>query len=338
MTADGRRVVSASADHTLKIWDLATGRALATLEGHADRVTGCAVTTDGQRVVSASADKTLKVWDLATGRAVATLEGHAASVRGCAVTPDGQRVVSASSDGTLKVWDLETHACLLTHRGDVDYLAVAATATIVIAGDSAGGVWFLDVPPYRSAPAPGIYNGEPSKLGAHAAHVITPTRLRMDKHTILFLAANPLGTDPRALDREARAIQAELERSGHRDRFELVTRWAVQPLDLLRELRKLKPTVVHFSGHGAQHPPGDQRPAQARRRGVAGDPGHRAMSRGTACTSRGPMPSAAGVGPSAPGNVRRCRGLGPARRPQRLLWRHPGRRAAGARRLRRRHA
>jgi nucleoside phosphorylase len=70
------------------------------------------------------------------------------------------------------------------------------------------------------------------------------------KHTILFLAANPLGTDRVALDREARAIEVELERSGFRDRFELVTRWAAEPLDLLRELRKLKPTVVHFSGHG----------------------------------------------------------------------------------------
>jgi hypothetical protein len=71
------------------------------------------------------------------------------------------------------------------------------------------------------------------------------------KHTILFLAANPLGTDPRSLDREARAIQVELERCGFRDSFELETRWAAEPLDLLRELRKLKPTVVHFSGHGS---------------------------------------------------------------------------------------
>ena len=72
----------------------------------------------------------------------------------------------------------------------------------------------------------------------------------MTKHTILFLAANPLGTDRLALDKEARAIQVELERSGFRDSFELVTRWAAEPLDLLRELRKLKPSVVHFSGHG----------------------------------------------------------------------------------------
>jgi hypothetical protein len=72
----------------------------------------------------------------------------------------------------------------------------------------------------------------------------------LSKHIILFLAANPLGTTELALGREARAIQEELERSGQRDRFEFVTRWAVQPLDLIRELRRLKPTVVHFSGHG----------------------------------------------------------------------------------------
>jgi nucleoside phosphorylase len=72
------------------------------------------------------------------------------------------------------------------------------------------------------------------------------------RQTILFLAANPGGTDPRALDREARAIQVELERSGFRDCFEFATRWAVEPLDVLRELRKLKPVVVHYSGHGSQ--------------------------------------------------------------------------------------
>jgi CHAT domain len=77
-------------------------------------------------------------------------------------------------------------------------------------------------------------------------------RPAMEKQTILFLAANPSGTDRLALDHEARAIQVELERSGNRDAFEFVTRWAVEPLDLLRELRKLKPTVVHFSGHGSR--------------------------------------------------------------------------------------
>src|SRR5689334_12236878 len=83
----------------------------------------------------------------------------------------------------------------------------------------------------------------------------------MTKHTILFLAADPRGTakgglDPQArriaLDQEASAIRKELERSGSRDRFDLVTRWAAEPHDLLRELRALKPAVVHFSGQGGQ--------------------------------------------------------------------------------------
>jgi hypothetical protein len=82
----------------------------------------------------------------------------------------------------------------------------------------------------------------------------------LTKHTILFLAANPFGTDRLALDQEARAIHAELERSGHRDRFEFVTRWASEPIDLLRELRKLKPTIVHFCGRGGQNYPSAVQP------------------------------------------------------------------------------
>ena len=71
------------------------------------------------------------------------------------------------------------------------------------------------------------------------------------KRTVLFLAANPSGSNRHALDLEAHSIRAELKRSGYRDRFQLETRWAVQPLDLLRELRELKPAVVHFSGQGS---------------------------------------------------------------------------------------
>src|SRR5689334_11560179 len=83
------------------------------------------------------------------------------------------------------------------------------------------------------------------------------------KHVILFLAANPRDTGRLALDQEARAIHLELKRTGYRDRFEFVTRWAAEPLDLLRELRELKPTIVHFSGHGAR-PAGTTDRAQGR--------------------------------------------------------------------------
>jgi SMODS-associated and fused to various effectors sensor domain/CHAT domain len=72
----------------------------------------------------------------------------------------------------------------------------------------------------------------------------------VEVHKLLYLASNPSGKQELALSIEARAIQNELERSTLRDRFEFVTRWASQPEDLLHELRKQKPTLVHFSGHG----------------------------------------------------------------------------------------
>jgi WD40 repeat protein len=82
VTPDGRRVISASTDGTLKVWDLETRHLLLTVQGTAKEysasatVLACTVTPDGRRVLSASMDSTLKLWDLETGRTLATLEGH----------------------------------------------------------------------------------------------------------------------------------------------------------------------------------------------------------------------------------------------------------------------
>ncbi|WP_437516751.1 TIR domain-containing protein [Sorangium sp. So ce1099] len=126
LSPDGQRIVSASDDTTLKVWDLATGKLLSTLEGHSDWVTACALSPDGQRIVSASVDKTLKVWDLATGKLLSTLEGHSDWVTACALSPDGQRIVSASFDRTLKVWDLATGKLLSTLEGHSDWVTACA--------------------------------------------------------------------------------------------------------------------------------------------------------------------------------------------------------------------
>ena len=64
MFPDGRRVVSGSSDKTLKVWDVATGKCLATLEGHSENVWSVSVFPDGRRLVSASTDKKLKLWGL----------------------------------------------------------------------------------------------------------------------------------------------------------------------------------------------------------------------------------------------------------------------------------
>ena len=117
-----------------------------------------------------------------------------------------------------------------------------------------------------------VVTGGPGWASAPPQETSSPRQI-MKKHSILFLAANPTGTSPLALGEEARAIQVELERSGYRDCFELETRWAAQPLDLLRELRRLKPTVVHFSGHSGPTPGGESVMGHAQHRDVIADAG-----------------------------------------------------------------
>jgi WD40 repeat protein len=64
VTADGSRAVSASADQTLRLWDLANGQTIRTFEGHTDWINAVAVTADSRRAISASNDQTLRLWDL----------------------------------------------------------------------------------------------------------------------------------------------------------------------------------------------------------------------------------------------------------------------------------
>lgn len=105
LSADGRCLVSALPNATLKVWDTASGSLLATLKGHAGWVESCAINADGSLVVSAGSDKTIKGWDARAGDLLFDLKGHLRTVTGCAVSGDGVMLVSASPDNTLKLWD-----------------------------------------------------------------------------------------------------------------------------------------------------------------------------------------------------------------------------------------
>ena len=119
VTPDGRQVVSASDDKTLKVWELSSGVERHTLTGHRKSVNAVAVATtpEGWRVFSASNDGTVREWDLNSGRKVRTFTGHMDWVTAVAVGPDGRQMVSASEDGTLKVWDLTHGKELFTLTG-----------------------------------------------------------------------------------------------------------------------------------------------------------------------------------------------------------------------------
>jgi WD40 repeat protein len=67
------------------VWDLETNAAIATLHGHSEFVSCCAVFAGGTRALSGSDDNTLKVWDLETNTEIVTLYGHSGDVQCCAV-------------------------------------------------------------------------------------------------------------------------------------------------------------------------------------------------------------------------------------------------------------
>jgi WD40 repeat protein len=63
-SADGKRIVSGSADGTVRIWDAQTGQPLGQpLQGHEASVLSVAWSADGKRIVSGSDDRTVRIWE-----------------------------------------------------------------------------------------------------------------------------------------------------------------------------------------------------------------------------------------------------------------------------------
>jgi WD40 repeat protein len=149
VTPDGRRVVSASADNTLIVWQLTSGEAERVLRGHERYVTSVVVTPDGSRVISGSLDDTIRVWDLESGREVFVLRGHKDKIEALAVAPDSKRAISASADGTLKVWDLAVGVLCYTltgHSEGVTDVKVTSDGRYAVSAskDSTLNVWDLE--------------------------------------------------------------------------------------------------------------------------------------------------------------------------------------------------
>jgi WD40 repeat protein len=91
----------------LHLWEVATGRRLATCAGHAGAVTSVCVTGDGRYVLSGSTDRTLRLWEASVGTCLRTFTGHTGEVTAVALSPDGRYALSGGADRLLKVWVLD---------------------------------------------------------------------------------------------------------------------------------------------------------------------------------------------------------------------------------------
>ena len=100
---DGQRILTASADCTVRIWEARTGKLIGALTGHTISVVTASFSPDGRHIVSA-AHEDARIWDAATQRQIAALRAdrgaadHLIKLQVASFSPDGQFIITASSE------------------------------------------------------------------------------------------------------------------------------------------------------------------------------------------------------------------------------------------------
>jgi WD40 repeat protein/serine/threonine protein kinase len=134
-------------DPKVYLLERATGRVVATLEGHTKAVHSVCFSPDGQSLLTASADCTLRLWDVARGEPLgAPLSGHSDEVFTALFLSGASRIVSGGRDRVVRIWDQSTGQQLVRLPGHDDYIFTLACspdgATLVSgSGDASLRLW-----------------------------------------------------------------------------------------------------------------------------------------------------------------------------------------------------
>lgn len=113
---DRDKIITASDDHSINIYDIQQGSLKRRLDGHEGGV--WALEYRGDTLVTGSTDRTVRVWDLETYEEVHTFHGHSSTVRCLQIVepvldeatgeymPPYPMFVTGSRDSSLRVWKL----------------------------------------------------------------------------------------------------------------------------------------------------------------------------------------------------------------------------------------
>ncbi|TCD64250.1 SCF ubiquitin ligase complex subunit cdc4 [Steccherinum ochraceum] len=115
LACQGHTAVSGSYDHTVRVWDLVTGKCKWVLTGHEQKVYSVTLDVHRNFAASGSMDHTVRVWDITTGQCQHVLRNHTSLVGLIGLSPSF--LVSAAADSTLSVWDPQTGEHLQTLAG-----------------------------------------------------------------------------------------------------------------------------------------------------------------------------------------------------------------------------
>ena len=103
-SSDGQRIAGACLDHSIRLWDVKSGREQVRLKGHTDRVIWVAFRPRSSQLVSSSYDGTVRLWDTQQDVATAVLPAHAGPVQRLGFAPDGQVFATCGNDRTIRIW------------------------------------------------------------------------------------------------------------------------------------------------------------------------------------------------------------------------------------------
>ncbi|MCO6459653.1 MAG: protein kinase [Pirellulaceae bacterium] len=116
----------------VKVWSVATGELVRTLQGHTDWIYGVEFDPLGRWLATCGGDETIRLWDAGSGELRQTLEGHDDNVLKLAFSPDGRWLASGGRDRTVRIWDLESgqeRRVLRGHESQVSCVAFSPDGT-----------------------------------------------------------------------------------------------------------------------------------------------------------------------------------------------------------------